>query len=151
NTRWVEMIALGQILGRRRDIGLLFAARAVRGFGDGFAVIVLPAYLAEAGFGPTQIGIIAAAALLGSSTITLAIGLYAAARDLRNLLLLGALVMAATGVLLPNLSEIVPLLIVMFIGTVNPSTGDIGMLVPLEQAMLAHDVADQDRTRTFAH
>jgi MFS family permease len=77
--------------------------------------------------------------------------MYAAAHDLRNLLLVGALIMAVTGALLPNISEIVPLLIVMFVGTVNPSTGDIGMLVPLEQAMLARDVADQDRTRTFAH
>jgi hypothetical protein len=38
----------------------------------------------------------------------------------------------------------------MFVGTMNPSTGDIGMLVPLEQTMLAHGAADHDRTRTFA-
>lgn len=145
------MIALGQFLGRQPDIGLLYAARAARGFGDGFAVIILPAYLAEVGLGPTQIGILAAVALFGSSAITLAVGMFAATRDLRNLLLAGALVMVATGLVLPNLAGILPLLIVMFIGTVNPSTGDIGMLVPLEQAMLARDVADHDRTRTFAH
>ena len=34
----------------RRSIVLLYAARAARGFGDGFAVIILPAYLAEIGF-----------------------------------------------------------------------------------------------------
>jgi MFS family permease len=33
----------------------------------------------------------------------------------------------------------------------NPSTGDIGMFVPLEHAMLAHGAPDQDRTRIFAH
>ena len=37
-----------------------------------------------------------------------------------------------------------------FVGTVNPSTGDLGVLVPIEHAMLAHGVADQERTRIFA-
>ena len=40
--------------------------------------------------------------------------------------------------------------LVAFVGTINPSTGDLGVLVPLEHAMLAHGVADQERTRTFA-
>jgi MFS family permease len=135
----------------RRDIRLLYAARAARAFGDGFAVILLPVYLSEIGFSPVQIGIMAAVALLGSAALTLAVGWLAVAHDLRNLLVAGAGVMAATGLALPNAEHIVPLLVVMFVGTINPSTGDIGMLVPLEQAMLAHGAADRDRTRTFAH
>jgi hypothetical protein len=39
---------------------------------------------------------------------------------------------------------------VAFVGTINPSTGDIGILVPLEHAMLARGVSDQDRTLAFA-
>jgi MFS family permease len=65
----------------------VFAARAARGFGDGFAVIILPAYLTEIGFDPFQVGIVAAVTLLGSAVMTLAIGLVAARYDLRNLLL----------------------------------------------------------------
>ena len=45
----------------------LYSARAARGFGDGFAALILPAYLSALGFGPVQIGIVAAAALLGSA------------------------------------------------------------------------------------
>jgi hypothetical protein len=41
------------------NIALLYAARGVRGFGDGFAVIILPAYLAAIGFNPIQIGVVA--------------------------------------------------------------------------------------------
>jgi MFS family permease len=134
----------------RTEIALLYAARAARGFGDGFAVIILPAYLSEIRFSPFQIGIVAAVALLGSAVVTLAVGLLAARHDLRSLLLIGALIMAATGLALPNAGHIALILAVMFIGTMNPSTGDIGMLVPLEQTMLAHGVADHDRTRTFA-
>ena len=39
---------------------------------------------------------------------------------------------------------------VAFVGTVNPSTGELGMLVPLEHAMLAQGVADGERTSAFA-
>jgi predicted MFS family arabinose efflux permease len=39
---------------------------------------------------------------------------------------------------------------VAFIGTINPSTGDIGVLVPLEHSMLARHASDHERTRIFA-
>src|SRR5258708_4993427 len=82
---------------RPADVFLLYAARAARGFGDGFAIIILPAYLSELGFGPFQIGIVASAALLGTAAVTLAIGFLAPGRDLRNLLLVGAFATVATG------------------------------------------------------
>jgi hypothetical protein len=56
------------------EVFYLYAARAARGFGDGFAAIILPAYLIEIGFNPFEIGVVAAAALLGSAVLTLAIG-----------------------------------------------------------------------------
>jgi hypothetical protein len=65
----------------------LYAARAARGLGDGFAAIILPAYLIEAGFDPFQIGIVATAALLGSAALTLAIGFVAPRYDLHTLLM----------------------------------------------------------------
>src|SRR6187200_893889 len=83
------------------DVRLLYAARGLRGFGDGFAVIILPAYLSAIGYSPLQIGIVATAALLGSAVLTLAVGFFAPRHDLRNLLLLGAGLMTATGVLFP--------------------------------------------------
>jgi len=45
----------------RSDIALLYAARGVRGFGDGFAIIILPAYLTAIGYDPVDIGIVATA------------------------------------------------------------------------------------------
>jgi MFS family permease len=136
--------------GSSRDIIILFTARAVRGFGDGFAVIVLPAYLTALGFDPIAIGIVATASLLGSALLTLAVGFLAPRFDLRNILLGGALLMAATGVVFPAFQSLAFILAVAFIGTVNPSAGDIGLLVPVEHAMLAREVRDFDRTRTFA-
>jgi hypothetical protein len=49
-----------------------YAARAARGFGDGFAVILLPAYLTEIGYGAFRIGVVSSAALLGAALMTLA-------------------------------------------------------------------------------
>src|SRR5438105_989588 len=120
-----------------RDVTLLFLARGLRGFGDGFAVIVLPAYLTALGLGPIAVGIVATASLLGTALLTLAVGLIAPRFDLRTLLLWGAAVMAATGLAFPTAEHIGLIAVVAFVGTINPSGGDLGMLVPLEQAMLA--------------
>ncbi len=132
------------------DIRLLYAARGFRGFGDGFAVIILPAYLSAVGYTPLQIGIVATAALLGSSVLTLGVGFFAPRHDLRNLLLLGAALTAATGLAFSLSEHIGFVLLVAFLGTINPSTGDSGILVPLEHAMLAQGVADRERTAAFA-
>ena len=91
----------------RSDIFYLYAARAARGIGDGFAAIILPAYLSELGFNPFQIGVVAAAALLGSAVMTLAIGMLAPRYDLRTLLLACAGLMIATGAAIPG-SSILP-------------------------------------------
>jgi MFS family permease len=58
--------------------------------------------------------------------------------------------MACTGLAFPSVEPLAVVAIVAFVGTINPSTGDLGVLVPLEHAMLAQGVPDQGRTRTFA-
>lgn len=59
--------------------------------------------------------------------------------------------MAITGLAFPNADQLLVIAAVAFFGTINPSTGDLGILIPLEHAMLASSAADKDRTRTFAH
>src|SRR5215470_16362082 len=134
----------------RSDVLLLYAARAARGFGDGFAAIILPAYLIEIGFNPFEIGVVATSALLGSAALTLAIGLLAPRYDLRTALLFCAGLMVVTGIAIPSVQHFAFIAIVAFIGTMNPTTGDIGVHVPLEHAALAQRVSDQERTHVFA-
>jgi MFS family permease len=128
----------------------LYIARALRGFGDGFAVIVLPVYLAAIGFDPAQIGLVATAALLGTAVLTLAVGFIAPRCDLRTLLLAGAVLMMCTGFAFPAVERIGFIAVVAFFGSINPSTGDIGILIPVEHALLARGAADHERTRVFA-
>src|SRR3954463_6725353 len=137
-------------VGGRSDVFYLYAARAARGFGDGFAAIILPAYLLEIGFNPFQIGIVATAALLGSAATTLGIGYLAPRYDVRTLLLACALLMILTGIAIPNAQHLIFIAAIAFVGTMNPTTGDIGVHIPLEQASLAQGASDKDRTHTFA-
>jgi MFS family permease len=129
---------------------LIYVARALRGFGDGFAVIVLPAYLSALGYSPAVVGFAATAALLGSAATTLGVGFLGRRHDLRNLLLTGALLMAATGAALAGFDALAVILAVVFVGTVNPSGGDTGLMIPLEHAALAEGVSHRERTKTFA-
>jgi MFS family permease len=129
---------------------LLYAARAVRGFGDGFAAIILPAYLIEIGLDSLEIGVVATSALLGSAVLTLAIGVLAPRFQIRTLLLLCAGLMVLTGIALPSFQQVSFIVAIAFIGTINPTIGDIGIHIPLEQAVLADKEPDQTRTRMFS-
>jgi MFS family permease len=134
----------------RPDIHYLYAARALRGFGDGFAIIILPVYLLAIGLSPQQVGIVASASLVGTAALTLLVGFVAPRYDLRNLFLAGAGLTIITGLVFPTVDTFAPVLFVAFIGTINPSAGDLGMLIPLEHALLTQETADRDRTRVFA-
>jgi MFS family permease len=140
-----------QTAASRRTIRIIYAARAVRGFGDGFAVIILPAYLAEIGLDPFGIGVVATAALLGSAALTLAFGFLAVRSGVRRLLLCGAALMIVAGAGFPCTEHFAILIAIAFIGTINPSSGDSGILVPLEHAALAARATDDTRTQIFAN
>jgi MFS family permease len=128
----------------------LYAARALRDFGDGFVAVLLPVYLTALGFTPFQVGLIATAAMLGSALLTLGVGVVGARYDHRQLLLGAASLMVATGVAYAAVHEYALLLVVSFAGTINPSGGSVSIFVPLEHAILAREVPDADRTKAFA-
>ena len=100
------MTAANLALPTRSEVLILYAARGVRGFGDGFAVIILPAYLSAVGYSPAQIGFVATASLLGTALMTLVVGLAGPRHDLRNLLIAGAALMACTGLAFPSFQHI---------------------------------------------
>jgi MFS family permease len=129
---------------------LLYLARGLRGFGDGFAIIILPAYMTALGYDAIAIGFVATVSLLGTALLTLVVSWIAPRRDSRALLILGAALMAFTGVAFPNIEHYLLMALVAFIGTINPSGGDLGVLVPLEHAVLAGSATDHGRTPAFA-
>ena len=128
----------------------LLLAKGVRAFGDGFVSLLLPLYLLELGFTPLDVGIIATATLLGSGLLTLAIGLHAHRYHYRTLLLAATVLMMGTGLAFAASTAFWPLLIVAIVGTLNPSSGDVSVFLPLEHAVLSRAAADRERTAVFA-
>jgi MFS family permease len=129
---------------------LLLAARGLRATNDGFVSIILPAYLLLLGFDALHVGVLATATLLGSALLTLAVGFTGVRRHTRALLIAASLLMVLTGLGFAALDDFWPLLVIAFVGTLNPSSGDVSVFLPLEHALLAGGVAGHDRTALFA-
>jgi MFS family permease len=130
---------------------IVFAARGVRALADGFVSLTLPLYLLALGYAPIQVGLISTATLLGSAALSLIVALYAARIGYRRALLGAALLMMLTGIAFAGVRDFWPLLLIAFVGTLNPSSGDVSLFLPLEHAVLSDVVSAERRTRTFAH
>ena len=128
----------------------VLAARALRAFADGFIAVLLPAYLLALGLGQLEVGFISTATLFGSALATLAVGRWGHRFSIRRLLLGTSLLMAATGLAFAGLSSLWPLLIVAFVGTLNPSSGDVSVFLPLDHTLLAAAAPADARTSVFA-
>ena len=132
------------------DAARLVATRGARGFADGLASVLLASYLTRLGFSPLQIGAIVTATLLGSAGLMLAIGLAGHRWPRRKVLLGASLLMLATGLGFYAATSFWPLFLVAFVGTLNPSAGDVTLFLPTEQAVLSETVAPAERTEIFA-
>ena len=136
--------------GGGQNVNRLLVAKGLRAFGDGFVSLLLPLYLLELGFSPLQVGIIATTTLFGSGLLTLIVGLHAYRFHYRTLLLAATVLMAATGFGFAALTGFWPLMLVALVGTLNPSSGDVSVFLPLEHAVMSRVVEAKARTATFA-
>jgi Major Facilitator Superfamily len=94
--------------------------------------------------------LLATATLLGSALLTLAVGFTGVRRHTRALLIAASLLRVLTGLGFAAFVDFWPLLVIAFVGTLNPSSGDVSVFLPLEHALLAGGVAGHDRTALFA-
>ena len=136
--------------GASTDAIRILAARGVRAFGDGFVALLLPIYLLDLGFSALAIGAIVCGTLVGTALLTLWVGIVANRHSLRRLLLAASLLMAATGVGFAITTAFWPLLVIAFVGTMNPTSGDASVFLPLEQTALTQTVEPRRRTALFA-
>ena len=132
------------------NVSRVLVAKGLRAFGDGYVSLLLPLYLLQLGFSPLKVGIIATATLLGSGLLTLLVGLHAHRYHYRTLLLAATILMAGTGLGFALLTDFWPLLIIAVVGTLNPSSGDVSVFLPLEHATLSRVVRDNERTAVVA-
>ncbi len=128
----------------------LLVARGLRALADGYMAVLLPAYLLSVGLGTLQVGVIATMTMLGSALATVAVGAWGHRFDSGRLLRAAALLMAATGLGFAGFSSFWPLLVVAFVGTLNASSGDVSLFLPLEHARLAAAASGHARIALFA-
>jgi len=136
--------------GASADALRVLTARGVRAFGDGFVALLLPIYLVELGFSALAIGAIVTSTLIGTAILTLGVGWIANRYSRRLLLLSAAVLMAATGAGFAMITDFWPLLVIAFVGTMNPTSGDASVFVPLEQTVLTQTIDPRRRTALFA-
>src|SRR5262245_35662750 len=132
------------------DARRILAVRALRGFADGLVSVLLAGHLLRLGFTPFEVGAIVTGTMLGSAALTLVLGLAGHRYARRSVLLGAAALMLATGVGFASLIAFWPLLVVAVVGTLNPSSGDVSVFMPTEQAALAQTTSGAERTHLFA-
>jgi MFS family permease len=131
-------------------IRLVLTARALRAFADGFVAVLLPAYLLALGYGQLEVGALSTVTLFGSALATLAVGHWGARFPIRRLMAAAAVLMVASGLGFATLSALWPLMIVAFLGPINPGGGDVSVFLPLEHTVLAAATPGAARTTVFA-
>lgn len=136
--------------GTSPDAIRVLAARGVRAFADGFVALLLPIYLVELGFTPLAVGAVVTGTLVGTALLTLWVGFVANRFSRRRLLLAAAGLMAATGAGFAAATGFWPMLVIAFVGTMNPTSGDASVFLPLEQTVLSETVEPRRRTALFA-
>lgn len=132
------------------DARKLLLTRAIRGLADGLVSVALAAYLTDLGFGPFAVGAIVTGTLLGSAAVTLAVGLLGYRLSRKRILLGATALMTLTGFGFAGFTSFWPLMVGAVAGTLNPSSGDVSVFLPTEQAALAHTAAGPARTLSFA-
>ena len=128
----------------------LLIGRALRSIADGYVSILLPAYLLESGLSTFQVGAVTTATLLGSAAFTILTGSITARFGHRRPFIAASALMTATGLVFGSLHAFWPLMLVAFVGTLNPSSGDVSIFLPLDHSLLSQSVDDRDRTTLFA-
>jgi MFS family permease len=137
-----------------RDIALLLGGRALRSTSQGFLGVIVPVYLARAGYGATRVGVVFTAGAVGSMLLTATVGLVAD-RIGRKPLLIALGLLSGAAALTFALTERFPILLVAAaIGTIGRgggagSSGAYGPYYPAEQPLFAGKVSDRLRTHVF--
>ena len=132
------------------DGRLLFATRFVRLFAYGALSVVLVFYLVGLGLSESRTGLLLTATLVGDTVISLFLTTRADRLGRRRILILGAMLMAAAGIVFASARNWWLLLLAGTIGVISPSGHEVGPFLSIEQAALSHVVTDRTRTQVFA-
>ena len=133
-----------------RDVHLILLARGVRIFAYAGSTLILASHLTQLGHTPTWIGLFMTFTLVGDMLISLSLTLVADSVGRRNVLGLGALLMAASGVVFALSENYWVLLLAAVLGVISPSGNEIGPFRAVEESTLAYLTTPEQRSDVFA-
>ena len=131
------------------DGRLLFATRIARMFGYGLLSVVLVLYLVALGIDGMWVGVILTLTLLGDAVISLWLTTHADRLGRRPVLLAGAGLMLAAGLVFAVARDPWILLLAATVGVISPSGNEVGPFLAVEQAALSQTLPNRQRTRVF--
>jgi MFS family permease len=133
-----------------RDAWLLFATRFIRLFAYGSLSVVLVFYLIGVGLTEPQIGTLLTLTLVGDTVVSLYLTTRADRIGRRRMLVAGAALMAAAGMVFASTGALWLLVVAGTVGVISPSGNEVGPFLSIEQAALSHVVTDRTRTEVLA-
>ena len=133
-----------------RDAWLLFATRFIRLLAYGALSVVLVFYLVGLGLSAAQTGLLLTSTLIGDTVVSLLLTTRADRIGRRRMLIIGATLMTAAGLVFASTGNWWLLVLAGTIGVISPSGGEVGPFLSIEQAALSHVVTDRTRTGVFA-
>jgi predicted MFS family arabinose efflux permease len=119
-------------------------------FGYGSVAVILVLYLARLGLDGAAIGLILSLTLIGDTVISLWLTTHADRLGRRRVLIIGAVLMTAAGLIFAVTNVFPLLLVAATIGVISPSGNEVGPFLAVEQASLTETIDDRRRTSVFA-
>jgi MFS family permease len=132
------------------DAWLLFATRFIRLFAYGSLSVVLVFYLISVGLSAPQIGMLLTLTLVGDTIVSLYLTTRADRIGRRRMLIIGAALMVAAGLVFASTKHLWLLVLAGTVGVISPSGQEVGPFLSIEQAALSHVVSNRTRTEVFA-
>ena len=132
------------------DGWLLFATRSIRLFAYGGLSVVLVLYLVSLGLSEADIGLLLSATLIGDTLISLYLTTQADRIGRRRILIIGAALMTAAGLVFGFTTQFWLLLVAATIGVISPSGQEVGPFLSIEQSALSQVLPARARTEVFA-
>ncbi|KAL8893543.1 MAG: hypothetical protein Q9192_005162 [Flavoplaca navasiana] len=141
---------LYSILGSSRDSKLLCIQRFVRLFAYGASTLILALYLSNLGITDARIGLFMSMTLWGDVVISFVLTLFADGLGRRRILMLGAVLMSASGLVFTFSGNYWVLVAASIFGVISPSGSEIGPFKAIEESTLSQLTSPDTRSDIFA-
>src|SRR5438045_5992177 len=112
--------------------------------------VVLVFYLTGLGLSESQTGLLLTLTLAGDTAVSLVLTTQADRIGRRRMLIAGAILMTAAGLVFALTNNFLLLVVAGTIGVISPSGNEVGPFLPIEQAALSEIVPPVSRTAVFA-